>query len=761
MVARTLKRALYLIVATAGVGFAMAALLLLTRTVQKSDDFDRLQDIIVAINIAGGMLLLAMLIGNLTRLARDYRDNVPGAKLKARMVGMFVGLAVLPLLVVFYFSTQFINRGIDSWFNIEVEEGLENALELSRAALELQKRRNLASTQSAAQRLSLVTDAQAVFELSILRREAGASEMTLYGSNNTVLATSSGSATAGLPKPLNEEVVLQMQQGRPFVSLESLADGGVEIRTAVVFRHRVGRSREARVVQGYYPVTDRLAEMVGSVERSFQEYQQLVFFREDLKDLLTVTLAFVLLLSLLAAIYGAFVLSRRLVAPIQDLVAGTRAVAMGDFDTRLPAPSRDEIGFLISSFNDMTQRLATARREASLNQALVEAERTNLEVILARLSTGVVALEADLTIRNANQAAGAILGVDLVHRSGEKLVDVARENALLEQFVDVARVHLDAGETEWREQIVLRGEVGRRVLTCACTTLPGDENHAAGYVVVFDDITALLQAQRDAAWGEVARRLAHEIKNPLTPIQLSAERMRHKYLHSMPEEEAQVLDRATHTIVQQVEAMKEMVNAFSDYARAPDIEIARFDLDKLVHEVVDLYRAQESAVKIVLTSDPTLPPLEADMGRVRQMLHNLIRNAVEALEHTDDARIDVHVSAAEIDSVPMVQIRVEDNGPGFQAGSVNQVFDPYVTTKPKGTGLGLAIVKKLVEEHVGTIQAANRAVGGAMISIRLPVDEAAREMMITLAPGRADRRREQAWPTRTYSSSTTKPISEI
>jgi nitrogen fixation/metabolism regulation signal transduction histidine kinase len=744
MVARTLKRALYVLIAAAGVGLVIAALFLLSQTVQKSDDFGRLQDIILAINIAGGVLLVAMLIGNLTRLARDYRTNVPGAKLKARMVGMFVGLAVLPLLVVFWFSLQFINQGIDSWFDVEVEEGLDNALELSRAALEMQKRRNLRSTQAIAQRLSMVNDRQVVLELSMLRRESDASEMTLYGQNNTVLATSSGSSTASLPKPLTEEVVLQMQQGRPFVSLEALSEGGVEVRAAVVFTHRAGRVQETRVVQGYFPVDDRLASMVGSVERSYQEYQQLVFFREDLKDLLTITLAFVLLLSLLAAIYGAFVLSRRLVAPIQDLVAGTRAVAMGDFDTRVPATTRDEIGFLVSSFNDMTQRLATARREASLSQALVEAERTNLEVILARLSTGVLALEGDLTIRNANRAAGSILGVDLEHRSGEKLVDVAKENALLDQFVDVARVHLDSGETEWREQIVLRGEVGRRVLTCACTTLPGDEDHAAGYVVVFDDITALLQAQRDAAWGEVARRLAHEIKNPLTPIQLSAERMRHKYLHTLPEEEAQVLDRATHTIVQQVAAMKEMVNSFSDYARAPDIEIARFDLDKLVHEVVDLYRAQESDVSIVLTSDPTLPMIEADMGRVRQILHNLLRNAVEALENSEDGRIDVHVSAAEIDGVDIVQIKVEDNGPGFQAGAVSQIFDPYVTTKPKGTGLGLAIVKKLVEEHVGSIRARNRSDGGASISIRLPLNEAARELIIAKAPGRADQRREQA-----------------
>ncbi|MCH9004319.1 MAG: HAMP domain-containing protein [Proteobacteria bacterium] len=744
MVVRTLKRIFFTIMGVAGVTLVFVALYLLTQTVQKSDDFDRLQDIILVINIAGGIILVLILIANLWRLLRDYRENVPGAKLKARMVGMFVGLAVLPLIVVFYFSIQFINRGIDSWFNVQVEEGLENALALSRAAIEFRKRQNLYATKQVAQQLAVVPDRQLIFELSVLRRESGATEMTLYGDSNRILASSTDSGIAAFPKPLTEEVALQMRQDRPFVSLEPLSTGNVEIRTAVSFTYRGNRLRQSRTLQAYFPVEERLGKMINSVENSYSEYQQLTFFREDLKDLLTLTLAFVLLLSLLAAIYGAFVLSRRLVAPIQDLVAGTRAVAMGDFDTRLPTPTKDEIGFLISSFNDMTQRLATARREATLSQALVEAERTNLEVILARLSTGVLALDSDLKIRTANQAAGSILGVTLENRTGEAIRDVAKGMPLLEQFVDVACVHLDAGETEWREQIVLRGDVGRRVLTCACTTLPGDEDNAAGYVIVFDDITALLQAQRDAAWGEVARRLAHEIKNPLTPIQLSAERMRRKYLKTMDEDEAKILDRATHTIVQQVEAMKEMVNAFSDYARAPDMDFSSFDLDKLAHEIVDLYRAQESDVEIVLTSDPAMPLVDGDMGRVRQMLHNLIRNAVEALEGTVDGRIDVQIGTGEFDEVEVVQIRVEDNGPGFQAGTMSQVFDPYVTTKPKGTGLGLAIVKKLVEEHIGTIRARNRSDGGAVISIRLPLNEAAREMMIAKAPGRADIRREQA-----------------
>ena len=729
MVARAIKRAAYTLLAATGVGLVLVALFLLSRMAQNSDEFDRLYNVILGINIAGVLVLFILLVANLMRLQREYRTHVPGAKLKARIVGMFVGLAVLPLLVVFYFSIQFINRGIDTWFNADVEAGLENALNLSRAALEMQMRQHLFATEKIAQRLSDVSERQLIFELSMLRRESGASDITIYGSNNRILATSSDSSAAALPRPLAEEVVMQTQQNRPYVMLDP---NTYEIRTAVLFSFR-GGGKPVGVIQAHFPVTERLARMADSVDKSYREYQQLVFLRDPLKSTFSLTLSVVLLLSLLSAIYGAFILSRRLVAPIQDLVAGTRAVAEGDFDTRLAAPARDEIGFLINSFNDMTQRLATARREASLSQALVEAERMNVEVILARLSTGVLALEADLRIRTANQASGAILGVDLENSTGEYLPDVAKGQPLLGQFVDVAQVHLGSGETEWREQIVLRGEVGRRVLTCACTTLPGDENHAAGYVIVFDDITALLQAQRDAAWGEVARRLAHEIKNPLTPIQLSAERLRRKYLNTMPEEDAQVLDRATHTIVQQVEAMKEMVNAFSDYARAPDMEIGRFNVDKLVQEVVDLYRAQESGIKIVLTSDPTMPMIDADIGRVRQILHNLIRNATEALENTDNGRIDVHVSVAEFDAVNVVQIKVEDNGAGFKEGSLDQVFDPYVTTKRKGTGLGLAIVKKLVEEHVGSIRAYNRSEGGAVISIRLPLNEAAREALITKA----------------------------
>jgi nitrogen fixation/metabolism regulation signal transduction histidine kinase len=450
------------------------------------------------------------------------------------------------------------------------------------------------------------------------------------------------------------------------------------------------------------------------------------------------------MISLLASISGAFFLSRRLVSPIQDLVAGTKAVAKGNYDVEISVPSRDEIGFLVSSFNDMTKGLSLARKQASLSQAQVEKERTKLEIILASLSTGVISLEADLKLRIANKAAESILSIDLQKQYGKNLSDIAKGHSLLEQLFDIAKKRIDKGDVKWREQIVLRGEIGRRVLLCECTAIKSDKSDEGGFVIVFDDITALQQAQRDAAWGEVARRLAHEIKNPLTPIQLSAERMRRKYLKKMSPKDGAIMDRATHTIVQQVEAMKEMVNAFSDYARAPDMDIHLFGITSLINEVADLYRSKESDIKIIVETEASLPEIMADSGRVRQMLHNLIRNSIEILEFQDLGIITISATLVNNEGIDFILISVKDNGHGFASESIEKVFDPYVTSKPKGTGLGLAIVKKLVEEHIGRIEAENLAEGGASITILLPLNEVAREAAMALIPTKSENRRTQA-----------------
>ena len=437
MATRTIRRVIYGTIGALAVVLALVALFMLSRTAQNSEQFDLYANSILLINIAGMLILLVLLGGNLLRLFREYRSHAPGSKLKARMVVMFVGLAVVPLLVVFYFSMQFINRGIDTWFNVQVEEGLDDALELSRAALGIQMRSNLNTTVQIANRLRETSGAQLVFDVSQLRSEAGADEITVFGRNSQILATSTDrQSLEQLPLPPSDEILMQVRQNRPYVSLVPLDRGSYEITTAVPL---LGPRRPEIIglVRATFPVSDRVGRMANNVDSSYTEYKRLVYLREPLKRAFSLSLTSVRLISLLASIYGALILSRRLVAPIQTLVAGTRAVAKGDFDTRLPTPARDEIGFLISSFNDMTQRLAAARRQASQSQALVEAERENLAIILARLSTGVVSFDADLGIRTANQAAGAILSVDLENRVGESLADVANDHPHLGHALDL------------------------------------------------------------------------------------------------------------------------------------------------------------------------------------------------------------------------------------------------------------------------------------------------------------------------------------
>jgi len=720
MVPAAVRRTLVSILVLVGSGLWVAALLIMAQTVQQSAHFSDLHPFIVGVNVAGLLVLLILIGGRVVQLIRDWRKRVVGSRLEARMVWMSATLAMVPLLLVFYFSVMFLNRGIDSWFHVEIREGLENALNLSKAALDLRRQEYMQRTRTIADQLA--TRADPVAALDEARRQYGAIELTLLGTNQRIIGTSSERFGQIVPSHPSDEMVMQARQ--PYVTLDPVAGGGFLVRTAVPVP-LTSPGDEPRMLEAVYPVERRLGELADTVESAYQRYGEKARLREPLKTSFTLTLTLVLLLSLFAALYGAFWAARRLVRPIQDLVAGTRAVAKGDFDMRLPLTSHDEMGILVHSFNDMTKRLARAREETRRSQHAVEAERANLAVILARLSTGVISLEPDHTVRTANQAACNILGADVENVIGKPLVEAGKGSSLFEQFDLACSAHLDAGQTEWREQLVLQGESGRRILMCACTTLSGEDRSPGGFVIVFDDITALLQAQRDAAWGEVARRLAHEIKNPLTPIQLSAERIRRKLLGSMNEGEAQMLDRATHTIVQQVEAMKEMVNAFSEYARAPEMDVSRFDLNQLIAEVAELYRAgNREAGRIArpkLTLDPALTEIEADRGRLRQIIHNLLANAIEALEGARDPEIRVETRLVERAEGRLAEITVEDNGPGFRPDVIGQVFDPYVTTKSKGTGLGLAIVKKIVEEHGGRIEADNARTGGARVRIELPL----------------------------------------
>jgi PAS domain S-box-containing protein len=710
-----------------GVALWLFALWLLASAAQNSEKFEKWLPWVLLVNITGMLTLAVLLAGKLARLVRDYRRHVPGSRLKGRTVAIFSALAVAPILVVYYFSLQFLSRGIDSWFELEVSQGLKDTRELSRAALEVREREFLQHAQLVAHSLSALPDFQLAASLDRERRDSTAIEFTVMGAQARIIATSSDRPMDALPVPATDEMMLQLRRGRPYVSLDMDSVGGYVIRAAAPLNDSSG---SGRVLIALYPVPLQLSQLADTVQRSYTQYASLVQLRRPLKSTLVLILSFVVLMSLIAAVYGAFFAAQRLVQPVQDLIAGTRAVAKGNYDTRLPLPGRDELGFLVTSFNDMTKRLGRAREETRRSQQAVEAERAGLAVILARLSTGVVSLEANLTVRTANQAASAILGIDLEAAIGKQFDESISDSPLFSQFLSAVKLRLQPSYSDWREQIELLAESGKRVLMCACTALPNDAGGAAGMVLVFDDITTLLQAQRDAAWGEVARRLAHEIKNPLTPIQLSAERMRRKFLGSMNAQDAQILERATHTIIAQVDAMKQMVNAFSEYARAPDMHFSRFDLNQLITEVVDLYRVQDSSADLKLLLSKELPNISADRMRIRQILNNLVTNSFEALEGKVGARIEIetHVADDGARHGASVAIVVSDNGPGFQRDLIGTVFDPYVTSKPKGTGLGLAIVKKIVEEHGGRIEADNRRSGGARVRILLPLGDGARSL---------------------------------
>ena len=694
-------------------------LLLLAASVRNSSEFSRLQPWILLLNLVGVLGLIVLIARKIWQLVSEYRAHAPGSRLTARTVGTFGALVVAPLLIVYVFSLDFLNRGIDSWFLIDVKRGLNDALLLSRSAIGVRMREYAWRTERFAEGLHQAPPGELLLRLNAELHDTDATEIVLLDSDQHVLAFSSENSVELSPPPPPSEVVRQLAARRPYVGLDPREGGHYLIRVAAPLAYD---GNDRRYVYAVYEVPQQLSALSEAVQQTYSQYGDLAALHEPLKSSFRLTLTLVLLLAMLAAIYGAIQSAQKLVRPVQDLIAGTRAVGKGDLDTRLPLPSRDELGFLVHSFNDMTKRLRRAREETQRSQQTVEQERGRLAVIMARLSTGVLAVDRELTVRIANDAAGLIMGADLTQAVGRSLTQLSAGNERFSQFVAALVVRFAAGREEWREQIDLEGSAGRRVLMCACTPVPGEAGERS-YVIVFDDITTLLQAQRDAAWGEVARRLAHEIKNPLTPIQLSAERMSRRLLPKMEPDDARMLERSTGTIVQQVETLKQMVNAFSEYARAPAMNLSGFSLNELVAEVVELYRSAASRVHIHLDLDPALTTIEADRGRIRQILNNLLANAMEALEGREHPAPAVDISTRLESAAEWAHgtVTVCDNGPGFPRDLLGRVFDPYVTSKPKGTGLGLAIVKKIVEEHGGRIEADNMPDGGARVRITLPL----------------------------------------
>lgn len=720
----------YLVFLSAGLGAFL--LYLLSNASANTAASGEYYSLLVALNVLLAAFLIGVIGYQVWRLFRQIRKGVVGSRFTRRLLTSFAMMALIPGLIVYLVSVNFLTRSIESWFNLKVEAALEGGLNLGRTALDImlldvkEKGENMASTLAfqPANSRSILND---------LREKSGIKDVTLLTVQGRILEVSNSDATSILPELPS---VAQLRQARlhSLGSIEPISNKGLYLRVLVPVNGQ-DLAGETRILQLLQPVPKALANTAEAVQDVYQDYQQLSYSRTALREVFALTLTLVMMLAMLGAVAVAFVLSRKLSAPLTVLAEGTKAIASGDYSTVLPAHGKDELGVLVQSFNSMTQQLDDATQAAERNRARVEAARGYLETILAHLSSGVIALNKRGELRTYNEAAINILAAQLEHCVGLSLEEMVIKQPRLEAFFMAIATHsqhgvaedaVDGAKDELFTQIELLSGQGKQILTLRGTRLPD-----GGYVAVFDDATTMIQAQRDAAWGEVARRLAHEIKNPLTPIQLSAERMAHKLIDKLDDSDGQMLKRSTATIVNQVDALKRMVNEFSEYARSPAPQLQALDLNKLIQEVVSFYDLP--ATKLQLSLEKQAPAIKGDSTMLRQVIHNLLQNAQDALIEQSDALIQVQTKSVGA----MLLLTVADNGTGFPADMLAHAFEPYMTTKSHGTGLGLAIVKKIIEEHKGWIKIENLGDGGsgqatsareqksgALVTISLPLNVA-------------------------------------
>ncbi len=678
-------------------------------------------DALPALFVGGGVLGMALLLllgWRLWWLQKRIRRGVFGAKLTLKLLLMFGVISMLPGLVVYGASVFFLNRSIETWFDVRVDNALASGVKLGQAALDDLLRELNKKAQRMALSLSDEGLGSTITSLSTLREQSAVQELTLFDERGGVIAHVGSELGSLLPVLPERSVLWQVRQQKPYSRIEEVPERGLIMHVLVpVYSNAL--TDETRVLQLVQPVPTSLAQDAQAVQLAYQEYQQISVSRLSLKRIYGMALTLTLMLALLMTFVIAYLLSERLGAPLRTLARGTRAVAKGDFSQMPSVKSRDELGVLIQSFNRMTRQLSDAREQVAQTHQETEQAKAFLERVLANLSSGVVVLDDALRVRTMNSAAAQILGVAPAALDAQQLAELGQPGDALHAFGVTVAARFGEHEGEWQEQVDYAAQGGSQTLLLRGTHLPPGVER--GYVLVFDDVTKLIDAERNAAWSEVARRLAHEIKNPLTPIQLSAERIARKLDGRLQPAEAEFLGRATQTIVNQVAAMKSMVDAFAGYARMPRARLEALDFNALVHEVLALYDTKALGLQLHLDAD--LPRIAGDSTLLRQVIHNLLQNAQDALSGHPAPCVEISTHL----NNNAVNLTVTDNGAGFPEHLMTRLFEPYATTKAKGTGLGLAIVKKIVEEHQGKIQIENLKSGGAAIRIALPVFSVAGE----------------------------------
>ena len=688
--------------------------------------------ILLMLNVALAVMLLILIGIQLWNLYRKIREHVMGSRLTLRLLGAFALMAIIPGLIVYAVSVNFLTRSIESWFNVKVESALDGGLRLGQRALDIMLTDVETKAENMATNLAFQPARTHYAIMNDLREKNGVQDAVLLTLQGKILAVSSSDPNSFLPEMPTIQQLSQAQH-RLYGKIEPIPNKGLYLRVLAPVNSQ-DLMGETRILQLMQPVPKSLSSTAEEVQDVYRDYQELSYSRKSLQETFALTLTLVLMLAMLSAVAIAFVLSRRLSSPLMVLAEGTRAIARGDYSIMLPEHGKDELGILVKSFNSMTRQLDDATQASEKNQVRLEAARSYLETVLAHLSSGVLALNERGDLRTYNLAAANILRLNLADYVSKPFAKLGDSNATLLEFIQLVLTHFERTQTpetaslELNQQLIIFTEQGKQVLLVRATRLPATiaertaSAESGGFVIVFDDVTTMAQAQRDAAWGEVARRLAHEIKNPLTPIQLSAERLQHKLGNKLVGADAEMLQRATDTIVNQVSAMKTMVNEFSEYARAPAANLSKLNINRLINDVTTLYSNEgtntEESASIHLKLAPNLPEILGDANMLRQVLHNLLQNAQDSLQGKIDATITIETAQLASD----LKLIVSDNGQGFPVDVIARAFEPYVTTKSHGTGLGLAIVKKIIEEHQGNIKLENPPTGGASIVITLPID---------------------------------------